>query len=49
MYLRGFFERYYGILILSEGLAGICGKGDLGIVSPALTDDPDSLSIPVLP
>ena len=29
---------------LLEGLAGICGGGVLGIVSPALLDDPDSAS-----
>ena len=29
---------------LLEGFAGICGGGVLGIVSPALPDDPDSAS-----
>ena len=29
---------------LFESLAGTCGGGVLGIVSPALPDDPDSLS-----
>ena len=34
----------YVFLLLFEGLAGMCGGGVLGIVSPALLDDQDSPS-----